>query len=47
MNNPLFCQVYSDKLARTGEAIQTRYTIQFLGLDWNDERANSETEALV
>ncbi len=47
MNKPLFCQVYSDKPAHTGEGVQTRYTVQFLCKDWEDERATKETEALI
>lgn len=48
MNNPLFCYVISDKPHHTGEAIQTRYTIQFLGnTDWDDERAAKETETII
>jgi len=46
MNNPLFCSVISDKPAHTGEAVQTRYTVQLPG-DWDDERATKETEALI
>jgi hypothetical protein len=48
MNNPLFCYVISDKPAHTGEAVQTRYTIEFLGdIDWDDERATKETETII
>jgi hypothetical protein len=48
MNNLLFCHVTSDKPAHTGEAVQTRYTIQFLGDNvWDDERATKETEAII
>lgn len=46
MNNPLFCYVISDKPAHTGEAVQTRYAIQFLS-DRDDERATKETETLI
>ncbi len=47
MDHPLFCHVISDKPPHTGEGVQTRYTIQFLGRDWDDERAIREAETCI
>jgi len=47
MDHPLFCHVISDKPPHTGEAVQTRYTIQFLGRDRDDQRAIEEAQATI